>query len=156
MMVVRLVRTGGALPPVLPLPGSGANTEVTASGHVGDVEVAAGNRRVTAPSADDVTLSAGTAAAVFSGPVGRVELLEGNTSVRAEVADRVLVTTANASFKADRAAVVTVRGANDAVRLVRLPRLKVVGPNNLAVVKKGSTKVTVRGANNRIRVNKRA
>ncbi len=42
------------------------------------------------------------------------------------------------------------------MRLTRLPFLKIKGANNTVVVKKGMTEVTVRGANNRVRVNKRA
>ena len=134
---------------------TGANTEVDATGHLGTVEVAGGNSTVEAPSAGDVTLSAGDDAAVFAGAVGRVELLAGNTSLRAGRTGDVLVRTSTASLRATGAAV-TVRGANNAVRVTRLPALKVVGPNNLVVVKKGRTVVSVRGANNRIRVNKRA
>ena len=49
-----------------------------------------------------------------------------------------------------------VRGANNSVRLAKLPVLKIVGSNNRAVVTKGRTKVSVRGANNVVRLKKRA
>ena len=49
-----------------------------------------------------------------------------------------------------------VRGANNTVRLVKLPSLKIVGPNNRVAVTKGSTKVSVRGANNVVRVHRKA
>ena len=59
-------------------------------------------------------------------------------------------------LKASSSTEVVVRGANNRVRLTRLPSLKVVGPNNTVVVTKGMTKVVVRGANNHIRVHRRA
>lgn len=48
-----------------------------------------------------------------------------------------------------------MRGANNSVRYATLAKLKVIGANNLAKVTKGSTKVTVKGPNNVIRVKKR-
>ncbi len=61
----------------------------------------------------------------------------------------------NATLVGSKSAKVTVRGANNLVRMTKLPILKIIGANNTAVVKKGTTKVTVRGANNSVRVNKR-
>ena len=49
-----------------------------------------------------------------------------------------------------------MRGANNSVKVATLPVLKVIGSNNKAVVTKGRTKVSVRGANNVVRVKKRA
>ena len=48
-----------------------------------------------------------------------------------------------------------IRGANNSARYARLALVKVIGPNNSVTVKRASTRVIVRGANNLIRVKKR-
>ena len=69
--------------------------------------------------------------------------------------DSVKMIGSNNSVKATSGTTVKVKGANNRLVYTKLENLVIKGANNKATVKKGATKVSVKGPNNVVRVHKR-
>lgn len=117
---------------------SGANVDVASTGPLGALTLTDAVSEVTAPRA------------------GSAKVLSSNVTLRIATIGSLQVTGANNIVKATRGDTAKVRGSNNRLTYTRLKRLVIRGANNRARVRQGRTAVTVRGANNVVRVHKRS
>ncbi|MXG92120.1 DUF3060 domain-containing protein [Nocardioides flavescens] len=115
-----------------------SSTTITASGALGKVDLSGSGLTLTAPQA------------------GRVALGGSNGTLRVDRATTYVVQGAGASVEGTSARSLKLTGSSGRVAFRTLKVLRIKGAGNKAVVKAGRTKVSVSGASNVVRVNKRA
>jgi len=151
----------------------GVDQQFVLVGACGDVTVTGTGHTVTLESAATLVVQASSTSITASGALGRVDLTGSGLALSAPEAGRVALGGSNGTLRVDRAKTYVVQGSGTSVKgtsarslrltgssgriaLRTLKVLRITGAGNKAVVEAGRTKVSVSGAGNVVRVNRRA
>lgn len=151
---------------------TGSTEDYVLTGRCSDVTVNASNVALTLSNASRLHITGANVTVASSGPIDALTLTDAVSEVTAPRAGTARVLSSNVRLtigtlgslqirgsnnvvRAQKGTVAKVRGSNNRLTYTRLKKLVVNGANNRAKVREGRTTVTVRGANNVVRVHKR-